>query len=249
MPMCGVPHHAARGYVAQAHRARPQGRDLRADRGRDPREARWGAKGLVKREVVRVVTPGIVLDDEVLDPKRPRYVVALVPAGQDARSAVGIAYLDATTGELARHRARGERGDRRAGADRPARGGRRARAARRGRSRSQGGTAPRLAAGAVPRRRGTRRRSPTRRRPGRSSGRWSSSIPPVALAHRELAIRAAAAVVAYARATQPTGALPIARLQLYEPGDCGRARRSGDREPRARRDPDRQAARRARCST
>jgi ATP-dependent helicase HrpA len=35
------------------------------------------AKGLVKREVVRVITPGVVLDDEVLDPKLPRYLAAL----------------------------------------------------------------------------------------------------------------------------------------------------------------------------
>jgi len=41
----------------------------------------------------------------------------------------------------------------------------------------------------------------------------------VAFANRDLAIRAAAAVVAYARSTQPTGVLPIARLQLYQPGD------------------------------
>src|SRR5215470_16630201 len=37
------------------------------------------AKGLVKREVVRIVTPGIVLDDDVLEPKLPRYLAALVP--------------------------------------------------------------------------------------------------------------------------------------------------------------------------
>ncbi len=43
--------------------------------------------------------------------------------------------------------------------------------------------------------------------------------PTLALAHRELAIRAAAAVVAYARSTQPTGVLPITRLQLYQPGE------------------------------
>src|SRR5258706_5188774 len=73
VPMCGVPHHAARGYIAKltelGHRV------VLCEQVEDPKLA----KGLVKREVVRVVTPGITLDDEVLDPKLPRYVVALVP--------------------------------------------------------------------------------------------------------------------------------------------------------------------------
>src|SRR5688572_23793869 len=96
VPMCGVPHHAARGYIAKltelGHKV------VMCEQVEDPKLA----KGLVKREVVRIVTPGIVLDDEVLDPKRPRYVMALVPAGgKDKEGACGLAYLDATTGELA----------------------------------------------------------------------------------------------------------------------------------------------------
>src|SRR5512140_1235038 len=90
VPMCGVPHHAARGYIAKltelGHKV------VLVEQVEDPRLA----KGLVKRDVVRVVTPGIVLDDEVLDPKRPRYLACVVPTKQ----ACGLAYLDATTGEL-----------------------------------------------------------------------------------------------------------------------------------------------------
>src|SRR5207237_9733487 len=63
------------------------------------------AKGLVKREVVRIITPGVMLDDDVLEPKLPRYLAALVLGAKPDPKAketqvVGLAYLDATTGEL-----------------------------------------------------------------------------------------------------------------------------------------------------
>src|SRR4051794_14189142 len=108
VPMCGVPHHAARVYIAKltelGHKV------VLAEQTEDPKLA----KGLVKREVVRIVTPGIVLDDDVLEPKLPRYLAAVVPEaaatrpgkpergdrGDDKVVMVGLAYLDATTGEL-----------------------------------------------------------------------------------------------------------------------------------------------------
>src|ERR1051325_9219966 len=101
VPMCGVPHHAARVYIAKltelGHKV------VLAEQTEDPKLA----KGLVKREVVRIVTPGIVLDDDVLEPKLPRYVAAVVPSpgprsapGGEASATIGLAYLDATTGEL-----------------------------------------------------------------------------------------------------------------------------------------------------
>src|SRR5678815_6201305 len=97
VPMCGVPHHAARGYIAKltelGHKV------VMVEQVEDPKLA----KGQVKREVVRIVTPGIVLDDEVLDPKLPRYLAALVPGPRPtaagAAATVGLAYRDATTGE------------------------------------------------------------------------------------------------------------------------------------------------------
>src|SRR6201996_7489859 len=96
VPMCGVPHHAARGYIAKltelGHRV------VIVEQVEDPRLA----KGLVKREVARIVTPGVVLDDDVLEPKKPRSVAAVVCGANAARgAAIGIAYLDATTGEFA----------------------------------------------------------------------------------------------------------------------------------------------------
>jgi DNA mismatch repair protein MutS len=91
VPMCGVPHHAARGYIAKltelGHRV------VMVEQVEDPRLA----KGLVKREVARIITPGVVLDDEVLEPKLPRYLAALVT---EDKQRFGLAYLDATTGEL-----------------------------------------------------------------------------------------------------------------------------------------------------
>src|SRR5215208_6765625 len=89
VPMCGVPHHSARGYIARltdlGHKV------VICDQIEDARFA----KGLVKRAVVRVVTPGVMLDDEVLDPKAARYLAAIVAGPRPA-----LAYLDVTTGEF-----------------------------------------------------------------------------------------------------------------------------------------------------
>lgn len=103
VPMCGVPHHSARGYVAKlielGHKV------VIAEQVEDPKLA----KGLVRRAVVRTVTPGIFLDEESLDPKQARYVAAVVAcevtAGDGSGAAAageryGVAYLDATTGEF-----------------------------------------------------------------------------------------------------------------------------------------------------
>src|SRR5688572_3374886 len=98
VPMCGVPHHSARGYIA---RLTELGHTVvMCEQVEDPKLA----KGLVKREVVRLVTPGIVLDDDVLEPKLPRYVVALVPAPRRAGAAAAAATgtLPGTAGEARR---------------------------------------------------------------------------------------------------------------------------------------------------
>jgi len=91
VPMCGVPHHAVRGYLAKltelGHRV------ALCEQLEDPKVAR----GIVRRDVVRVVTPGVVLDEESLDPRQPRYVAAV--AGEP-RQGYGLAFLDVTTGEF-----------------------------------------------------------------------------------------------------------------------------------------------------
>src|SRR5580698_105884 len=88
VPMCGVPHHAVRGYLNKlGHRV------ALCEQLEDPRSVR----GIVKRDVVRVVTPGVVLDEESLDPRAPSYVAAAVG---EARGGYGLAYLDGTTGDF-----------------------------------------------------------------------------------------------------------------------------------------------------
>ncbi len=90
VPMCGVPYHAAPGYIA---RLVAQGfRVALCEQMEDPR----AAKGVVHREVVRVITPGTQLEASALDAGETSYVLALDPGS----SSVGAAWLDATTGEF-----------------------------------------------------------------------------------------------------------------------------------------------------
>ncbi|HLI90583.1 MAG TPA: DNA mismatch repair protein MutS, partial [Ktedonobacteraceae bacterium] len=89
--MAGVPHHAAEGYIA---RLVSKGyRVAICEQMSDPALS----KGLVEREVIRVVTPGTVIDPAMLAAKRNNFLAGVV-AGRDA---VGIAYIDITTGEFA----------------------------------------------------------------------------------------------------------------------------------------------------
>ena len=91
VPMCGVPHHAARHYLGKL--VERGFKVAIAEQVEDPKVA----KGIVKRQVVRVVTPGTIIDDEQLEPKAAHYLVALLAEG----GAVGLAHLDVTTGEFA----------------------------------------------------------------------------------------------------------------------------------------------------
>jgi DNA mismatch repair protein MutS len=90
IPMCGVPHHAASGYVARLVK---QGfRVALCEQMEDPRTA----KGVVRREVVRVVTPGTQLDASALEAGETSYILALAPG----ETSLGAAWLDATTGDF-----------------------------------------------------------------------------------------------------------------------------------------------------
>ena len=111
MPMCGVPHHAARHYLGKL--VERGFKVAIAEQVEDPKLA----KGIVKREVVRVVTPGTITDDEQLEPKAAHYLVALLAEG----GAVGLAHLDVTTGEFAATQLALDGPRRRAGAPRAAR--------------------------------------------------------------------------------------------------------------------------------
>jgi DNA mismatch repair protein MutS len=88
IPMCGVPYHAGNGYIARLVK---QGfRVALCEQVEDPRQA----KGVVKREVVRVITPGTQLEAAALGEGETSYVLA-VDAGA---SSIGAAWLDPTTG-------------------------------------------------------------------------------------------------------------------------------------------------------
>jgi DNA mismatch repair protein MutS len=90
-PMAGIPHHAADGYIA---RLVSKGyRVAVCEQTSDPALS----KGLVEREVIRIVTPGTVIDPAMLAAKRNNFLAGVVMG----REAVGIAYVDITTGEFA----------------------------------------------------------------------------------------------------------------------------------------------------
>ncbi|HYI09389.1 MAG TPA: DNA mismatch repair protein MutS [Thermoanaerobaculia bacterium] len=88
-PMCGVPHHAADGYIAKLIR-----HGLRVAICEQTEEAGQG-KGLVRREIVRVVTPGTATESFIVE-RDSCYLLALVPG----ESEVGAAYLDVSTGDF-----------------------------------------------------------------------------------------------------------------------------------------------------
>lgn len=88
VPMCGVPYRAAQSYVA---RLIENGFKVAVcDQVEDPASA----KGLVKREVVRVVTPGMIVEDDMLDAKSNNFILAF----HIIRNVLGFAYMDISTG-------------------------------------------------------------------------------------------------------------------------------------------------------
>ncbi|HEU4752674.1 MAG TPA: DNA mismatch repair protein MutS, partial [Armatimonadota bacterium] len=96
IPMCGVPHHAVDRYVARliasGHRV------ALCEQMEDPRFA----KGIVKRKVTRVVTPGTVLEDSMLEAKANNYLAAVAATSEDPEhAAFGLAVCDVSTGEFA----------------------------------------------------------------------------------------------------------------------------------------------------
>ncbi len=92
VPMCGVPYHAAEGYIARLIRA---GHRVAVC---DQMEEAGPGKKLVRREVVRVVTPGTATESGFLDPKENNFLAAV--SRDAAGSTVGLAYVDLSTGDF-----------------------------------------------------------------------------------------------------------------------------------------------------
>ena len=88
-PMCGVPYHAAQGYIARLLKAGK--RVAIAEQTSEP-----VAGKLVSREISRILTPGSIDDFELLDDQRPNYLAAVFRHGKS----VGLACIDHTTGEF-----------------------------------------------------------------------------------------------------------------------------------------------------
>ena len=90
VPLCGVPYHAATSYIAKLLRV---GRAVAVcDQVEDPQTA----KGLVRREVVRVYTPGTLIEPDLLAAGEPNYLAAIAPGSSGA----GVAWLDLSTAEF-----------------------------------------------------------------------------------------------------------------------------------------------------
>ena len=90
VPLCGVPYHAADSYIA---RLIQRGYKVAiCEQTEDPNQT----KGIVKREVVRVITPGTVVDGDCLEAKSNNYIMAISCNG----SRFGVAFLDLSTGEF-----------------------------------------------------------------------------------------------------------------------------------------------------
>ncbi|HEV2246889.1 MAG TPA: DNA mismatch repair protein MutS, partial [Terriglobia bacterium] len=90
VPMCGVPYHAAEGYISKL--IRRGYRVAICDQVEDPRKA----KKLVKREVTQVVTPGTVTGSQVLEPRDHNYLAAVA----ESNGAIGLAFADLSTGDF-----------------------------------------------------------------------------------------------------------------------------------------------------
>ena len=90
VPLAGIPYHAAESYIAR----------LIAAGHKVPSASRSGksraAKGLVERDVTRVVTPGTIDDPAMLDARRNNYIAGVLVDGNQ----VGLAAADITTGEF-----------------------------------------------------------------------------------------------------------------------------------------------------
>lgn len=90
IPMCGIPYHAAGSYIAKlvalGHKI------AICEQVEDPKTAR----GIVKREVIKIITPGTITDENMLEEDRNNYLAAVV----ENKQCVGLAFVDVSTGEF-----------------------------------------------------------------------------------------------------------------------------------------------------
>ena len=90
VPMCGVPHHAANLYIEKL--VEKGYKVAVVEQVEDPASA----KGIVKRDVVKIITPGTLIDEGMVEDKTNNYIVAI----REFKSCIVISYADITTGEM-----------------------------------------------------------------------------------------------------------------------------------------------------
>lgn len=98
IPMAGFPHHQLDSYLAKL--IKKGHRVAVCEQVEDPKKA----KGLVKREITQLVTPGTIVDSDLLDPSQSNYLAAIFPAWHLDKKAVeqfGVAWADISTGQFA----------------------------------------------------------------------------------------------------------------------------------------------------
>lgn len=200
IPMAGVPYHAASGYLQRLLEAGYK--VALCEQMADPKTV----KGIVPREVVRVVTPSLVFDELGLDPRKNAYLVAVSEPSEDGR--VGVAALDASTGELLACEAEGTD----------------AAAAEVARLDPREVLVPAASAALAERLRGVLPRAHLRvvDAPVDAATELAQVLGPEELARSEApptARAAAAEAVRYARACEPGRALPVRRLVAYALGE------------------------------
>lgn len=90
IPMCGIPYHSANNYIAKL--INRGYRIAICEQVEDPSEA----QGLVRREVIKIITPGTVIDEKMLDDSRNNYLAAVC----EEQERYGLAFTDISTGEF-----------------------------------------------------------------------------------------------------------------------------------------------------
>ncbi len=95
VPMCGVPVHAAETYLSRL--IRKGFRVAICEQSESPEEAKKkGNKGPLRRDVVRIVTPGTLIEDEFLPPRENNFLISLGQSGQD----MALSWVDLSTGDV-----------------------------------------------------------------------------------------------------------------------------------------------------
>ena len=96
IPMCGVPYHSHENYLHKLIKAGHKVAICEQMESPDEAKKRGGYKAVVKREVVRIITPGTIVEENLLNPKSNNYMAIVA----FEKGEIGIAYVDISTGQI-----------------------------------------------------------------------------------------------------------------------------------------------------